>query len=138
MRFVVKRYRGPNVGTTPRRNSTYSELESIVSPNGPMRRKSVGEKHSATASKSRALYRSRKSSTAGIPPSFSSLAASRGRSYTPPMDVSKYQHTEKISVAADPDTLYDMVSDVTRMGEWSPVCNACEWTDDAHEWFIGT
>lgn len=23
-----------------------------------------------------------------------------------------------------------MVSDVTRMGEWSPVCAACEWIDD--------
>lgn len=24
-----------------------------------------------------------------------------------------------------------MVSDVTRMGEWSPVCRSCRWADDA-------
>jgi hypothetical protein len=25
--------------------------------------------------------------------------------------------------------LYDMVADVTRMGEWSPVCKACWWDE---------
>jgi hypothetical protein len=28
-----------------------------------------------------------------------------------------------------PESLYDMVCDVTRMGEWSPVCLACWWDD---------
>jgi hypothetical protein len=34
-----------------------------------------------------------------------------------------------IVIAAAPDDLYDMVSDITRMGEWSPVCKACWWDD---------
>jgi len=34
-----------------------------------------------------------------------------------------------VTVASSPGTLYDMVSDVTRMGEWSPVCKACWWSD---------
>jgi hypothetical protein len=28
-----------------------------------------------------------------------------------------------------PEDVYDMVSDVTRMGEWSPVCKACWWEE---------
>ena len=35
---------------------------------------------------------------------------------------------ESIFIARSPDDLYDMVSDVTRMGEWSPVCKACGGT----------
>lgn len=27
------------------------------------------------------------------------------------------------------DEIYDLVSDVTRMGEWSPVCKACWWDE---------
>jgi hypothetical protein len=27
------------------------------------------------------------------------------------------------------DEVYDLVSDVTRMGEWSPVCKACWWDE---------
>jgi hypothetical protein len=33
-----------------------------------------------------------------------------------------------VAVAASPDRVYDLVSDVTRMGEWSPECHRCEWT----------
>lgn len=44
-------------------------------------------------------------------------------------------------VAASPDEVYGMVSDVTRMGEWSPVCRACWWDDGAGPevgaWFTG-
>ena len=32
-----------------------------------------------------------------------------------------------VVVAREPDEVYDMVADVTRMGEWSPVCKACWW-----------
>jgi hypothetical protein len=39
------------------------------------------------------------------------------------------QHSESIVVGRAPEELYDMVSDVTRMGEWSPVCKACWWDD---------
>jgi Polyketide cyclase / dehydrase and lipid transport len=37
------------------------------------------------------------------------------------------------SVYADaaPTVLYDMVSDVARMGEWSPECRYCEWIGGA-------
>ena len=31
------------------------------------------------------------------------------------------------TIAAPPDELYAMVSDVTRMGEWSPECRRCVW-----------
>jgi uncharacterized protein YndB with AHSA1/START domain len=36
-------------------------------------------------------------------------------------------------IAAPPDVVYAAVSDVTRMGEWSEECYACEW----HEGFDG-
>jgi hypothetical protein len=36
-----------------------------------------------------------------------------------------------IVVARSPDDLYDLVADVTRMGEWSPVCKACWWDEGA-------
>lgn len=36
--------------------------------------------------------------------------------------------TVSVTVAADAATLWDMVSDVTRMGEWSPECRSCRWT----------
>jgi uncharacterized protein YndB with AHSA1/START domain len=32
-------------------------------------------------------------------------------------------------VAAPGDTVYRLVSDVERMGEWSPECQRCEWLD---------
>ena len=43
--------------------------------------------------------------------------------------VETLQHSESIVIARSPDELYDMVSDVTRMGEWSPVCRACWWDE---------
>ena len=36
-----------------------------------------------------------------------------------------------LHVEAPPEKLYDLVSDVRRMGEWSPECRRCEWTDGA-------
>lgn len=40
------------------------------------------------------------------------------------------------------ETLYDLISDITRTGEWSPVCASCWWEDDgdagqAGAWFTG-
>ncbi|MBA3523783.1 MAG: SRPBCC family protein [Geodermatophilaceae bacterium] len=50
-------------------------------------------------------------------------------------------HSESIVVAASPESLYDLVSDVTRIGEWSPVCRACWWDDGdtatVGAWFTG-
>lgn len=37
---------------------------------------------------------------------------------------------ESITVNAFPETLYDLVSDITRTGEWSPVCTSCWWDHD--------
>jgi hypothetical protein len=34
-------------------------------------------------------------------------------------------------VDAPPDVIYDLVADVTRMGEWSPECVGCDWIDGA-------
>lgn len=55
--------------------------------------------------------------------------------------VTDLHYSESIIVNVSPTSLYDMVSDVTRMGEWSPVCKACWWDegDGPHVggWFTG-
>ena len=43
--------------------------------------------------------------------------------------MSNPRYSESLVVGRPPEDLYDMVSDVTRMGEWSPVCRACWWDD---------
>lgn len=44
-------------------------------------------------------------------------------------------------IARSPQDLYDMVCDITRMGEWSPVCTSCWWDEGASAqvgaWFTG-
>jgi hypothetical protein len=47
-----------------------------------------------------------------------------------------------IVIAAPADALYEMVADVTRMGEWSPVCKSCWWDEgvtraEVGAWFTG-
>lgn len=39
-------------------------------------------------------------------------------------------YSESIFVAASPNEVYAAVSDITRMGEWSPVCKAGWWEND--------
>jgi uncharacterized protein YndB with AHSA1/START domain len=39
--------------------------------------------------------------------------------------------TVETTVAAEPKMLYDLVSDVTRMGEWSPETTSCRWLGGA-------
>ncbi len=34
-------------------------------------------------------------------------------------------------LAAPADHVYALISDITRMSEWSPECIHCEWTDEA-------
>lgn len=57
-------------------------------------------------------------------------------------DASSLSHEESIVVEATPEALYDMVSDIERTGEWSPICTGC-WWDDPEEagrvgaWFTG-
>jgi hypothetical protein len=51
------------------------------------------------------------------------------------------QHSDSIVIARSADDLYDMVADITRMGEWSPVCKECWWVEDGSPrvgaWFTG-
>ena len=37
----------------------------------------------------------------------------------------------EVLVLAPPDRIFQLVSDVTRIGEWSPECYRCEWLDGA-------
>lgn len=50
-------------------------------------------------------------------------------------------YQESIVIERSPEEVYDLVSDVTRTGEWSPVCTACWWDDGAGPhpgaWFTG-
>ena len=43
------------------------------------------------------------------------------------------RRTDSVSmdIAAPPEQVYDLVADITRMGEWSPECFHCEWTKGA-------
>jgi uncharacterized protein YndB with AHSA1/START domain len=40
-------------------------------------------------------------------------------------------------IAAPPERVYDLISDVTRMGEWSPETVRCRWLDDAAGPMVG-
>jgi hypothetical protein len=52
-----------------------------------------------------------------------------------------YEYAESIDVAATPQDLYDLVTDIARTGEWSPICRACWWRDGdgprVGAWFHG-
>ena len=57
-------------------------------------------------------------------------------------DLQARTHQDSVVVAATPEAVYDLVSDITRTGEWSPVCTACWWDDEAGAgrvgaWFTG-
>lgn len=36
-----------------------------------------------------------------------------------------------IEIAAAPDLVYGLITDISRMGEWSPECHRCVWLDGA-------
>ncbi len=40
-------------------------------------------------------------------------------------------HQESITVQAGAEDLYDLVCDISRTGQWSPVCTSCWWDDPA-------
>ena len=42
-----------------------------------------------------------------------------------------------IEIAALPESVYDLVAEITRMGEWSPECYRCEWVGDLHKPVVG-
>src|SRR5258708_35197745 len=37
----------------------------------------------------------------------------------------------RIDIAASPERVFGLITDVTRMGEWSPECYRCAWLDGA-------
>jgi hypothetical protein len=58
------------------------------------------------------------------------------------MDVSGYRHSDSIVVDRPPGEVYAIVSDVTRIGELSPVCAGATWSDPDRtavegSWFTG-
>jgi hypothetical protein len=55
-------------------------------------------------------------------------------------NIRSYQ--ESVAIEASAAALYDLVSDIARTGEWSPVCRSCWWDDDTEAgqvgaWFTG-
>jgi hypothetical protein len=66
-------------------------------------------------------------------------AAEAGRVHTSGVDIPTF--SDSIVIARQPHVLYDLVSDVTRMSEWSPVCKECWWEEDGGPhvgaWFVG-
>ncbi len=58
------------------------------------------------------------------------------------MDVSRYNHSDSIIISRSPEDVYAIVSDVTRIGELSPVCRSAAWDDPDKAgtegaWFTG-
>ena len=45
--------------------------------------------------------------------------------------------SDSVVVARSPEELYDLVSDVTHMGDWSPVCRACWWEEEGGSARVG-
>ncbi len=46
------------------------------------------------------------------------------------------RHSGSIVINRAPDEVYALVSDVTKMGDWSPICKAC-WWDEGHGPSVG-
>jgi hypothetical protein len=57
------------------------------------------------------------------------------------MDTTPRTHADSIVVRANAHDLYALVSDVTRTGEWSPICQECWWDEGdgprVGAWFTG-
>ena len=58
------------------------------------------------------------------------------------MDVSRFRHTDSITIGRAPEEVYDLVADISGMGRLSPVCVAGEWDDPSTgaapgAWFTG-
>ena len=58
----------------------------------------------------------------------------------PPDDVLAYREAS-VEISASPEAVYDLVSDLPRMGEWSPESTGGQWKDggtgQAGDWFEG-
>jgi hypothetical protein len=53
--------------------------------------------------------------------------AKRARKNVPPLPVDYRPEEVSIWIDADPHIVWEHISDVTRMGEWSPECRRCIW-----------
>ena len=53
------------------------------------------------------------------------------------MQARKAHDSVFIDIAAPPERVYHLVSDITRMGEWSPECIRCAWTKGADGPVVG-
>lgn len=58
------------------------------------------------------------------------------------MDVSRYHHSDSITIDRSPEHVYAIVADVSRIGELSPVCQSGAWDDPVQAgtegaWFTG-
>jgi uncharacterized protein YndB with AHSA1/START domain len=47
------------------------------------------------------------------------------------MQARKSHDSVSVDIAATPERVYELVSDITRMGEWSPECVRCTWAGGA-------
>jgi uncharacterized protein YndB with AHSA1/START domain len=48
-----------------------------------------------------------------------------------PMTERKRHDDVSVDIAAPPERVYELVADITRMGEWSPECYQCSWAKGA-------
>ena len=57
------------------------------------------------------------------------------------VEMTELARADSIVIARSPEDLYDMVSDMSRMGDWSPICKACWWDEGfgpaVGSWFTG-
>jgi Polyketide cyclase / dehydrase and lipid transport len=44
-------------------------------------------------------------------------------------DMETLRTCDSIVISRSPEELYDMIADVTRMGDWSPMCEDCWWDE---------
>ncbi len=55
--------------------------------------------------------------------------------------MSNLRHSDSILIDTTPEKLYALISDVTRTGEWSPICTGCWWDEgqgpEVGAWFTG-
>jgi hypothetical protein len=56
-------------------------------------------------------------------------------------DAASLRASGSVTIARSPEDVYDMVADITRMGEWSPACRGGRWDDGSGPrtgaWFTG-
>jgi Polyketide cyclase / dehydrase and lipid transport len=67
-----------------------------------------------------------------VPPSLATQPTKRGQALT-----TATTGQARVEIDAAPLTVYQLISDITRMGDWSPECYRCEWLNGATTAAIG-